>query len=183
MIEYIDEIHTYLYDGVIIPSVSQILSEKIFIDKYTGIPEQILNAKARYGTEVHSLIEKLENGIECEPSSVWIKASLEQYRDLKAQNNINVLEQEKIVCYEGLYAGRFDMIAEINGQLCLCDIKTTAELDLEYLSWQLSMYELAYGKTFDKLMAIWLPKKDLAKLVEVKRKPKEEIEKVIEYLR
>ena len=179
MIEYIDEIHTYLYEGIIIPSVSQILHEKIFPDKYKGVPEQILSNKAKYGSEVHSIIEKLENGIEYDTSSIYIKQSIEQYRALKEQNSINVLEQEKIVCYKGLYAGRFDMIADINGKLCLCDIKTTAELDLEYLSWQLSMYELAYGKKFDKLVAIWLPKKGLAKLVEVKRKDKEEIEKVI----
>ena len=52
-------------------------------------------------------------------------------------------------------------------------------LDEEYLSWQLSMYELAYGKKFDKLYAIWLPKGGIAKLVEIKRKNKKEIEKII----
>ena len=97
MIEYIDEIHTYLYDGIIIPSVSQILHEKIFPNKYKGIPEKILFNKAKYGSEVHSIIEKIENNIEYEVSSIYIKQSIEQYKSLKEKNNIKVLEQEKIV--------------------------------------------------------------------------------------
>ena len=72
------------------------------------------------------------------------------------------------------------MIARIGEDLCLCDIKTTAELDLEYLSWQLSFYELATGKTFDKLYAIWLPKKELGELVEIERKPRKELLRKLE---
>ena len=71
------------------------------------------------------------------------------------------------------------MIANIGTDYCLCDIKTTASLDKEYLSWQLSLYAYAYGKEFDKLYAIWLPKKDLGKLVEIERRSKEEIEKLL----
>ena len=67
------------------------------------------------------------------------------------------------------------MIARIGKDICLCDIKTTSELDKEYLSWQLSFYELATNKHFDKLYAIWLPKKELGELVEIKRKSKEEL--------
>ena len=75
------------------------------------------------------------------------------------------------------------MIADISGAICLCDIKTTAELDEEYLSWQLSYYELAMGKTFDKLYAIWLPKKGIGVLKEIKRKPKQLlIKKLNEFL-
>ena len=61
MIEYIDEIHTYLIDGIIVPSVSQILHDKVFPDKYKGVPEKVLMAKAEYGTKVHSIIEDIEN--------------------------------------------------------------------------------------------------------------------------
>lgn len=189
MIEYIDSIHTYLYDGVIIPSVSQILA-KLFPDKYKGIPEDILERKAEYGTKIHKAIELYEKNLykgkdkafeiaKVGLSIIQIEA-LGQYVKLKERYNIEVIEQEKIICYKGLYAGRFDMIAKVNGELCLLDIKTIAEYDEEYLSWQLSMYELGYGKMFDKLYAIWLPKKRIGKLKSVIRKSKEEIEKVIE---
>jgi hypothetical protein len=60
MIEYIDQDHVYLYNGEIIPSVTQILSF-IFPDKYKGIPEYILKNKSQYGTKIHEAIEKFES--------------------------------------------------------------------------------------------------------------------------
>lgn len=179
MIEYIEEAHLYLYDGVIIPSVSQILHEKVFPKKYNGVPRWILERKADYGTEVHSLIEKIEQGQEYEASSIYIQESIGQYEKLKEKNNFKVVEQEQIVCYQGLYAGRFDMIIEMDGKRCLCDIKTTAELDKDYVSWQLSMYELAYGEEFDKFYCLWLPKGGLGKLVEVEKIEKEKILEIV----
>lgn len=178
MIEYLEEEHLYLIDCVLVPSVTQIL-QRIFPTKYKNIPKWILNNKAEYGTKVHKAVEELENGIELNYDSVYINESIKQYIRLKEKFNINVLEQERIVHYKKIYAGRFDMIAEINGKLSLCDIKTTAELDKEYLSWQLSLYELAYGKTFDKLYCIWLPKGGIGKLIEIERIEKEKIFKKI----
>jgi len=75
------------------------------------------------------------------------------------------------------------MIASIRGEVCLCDIKTTAELDKEYLSWQLSYYEMAMEKQFERLYAIWLPKKGLGQVVPIERKPRELlIKKLNEFL-
>lgn len=178
-IEYIDSLHIYLMNGEITPSVTQIL-EMIFPDKYKNIPKWILDRKADYGTKVHKAIEDYEKGIYIIDCGAYVFESLKQYIKLKEKHNIKVLDQEKIVGYKELYAGRFDMIAEIDGQDCLCDIKTTAEVDKEYLSWQLSMYELAYGHRFDNLYCIWLPKGGLGKLIKINRIEKEEIERKLE---
>lgn len=175
MLEYIDEEHLYLYNGIIIPSVSEILHKYIFKDKYKDIPESILKTKAEYGSTLHKAIEDLENFKEYKTTSIYQELSIEQYLDLKLKHKMIVLKQEEIVCYKGIYAGRFDIIASVNGELSLIDIKTTAELDLEYLSWQLSLYELAYGKKFKKLYALWLPRKNIGKLVEIPRKSKKQI--------
>ena len=180
MLEYIEEAHLYLYNGVIIPSVSGILHKYIFKDKYKDVPENILKAKAKYGSEVHKAIEDLENLEDYKVSSIYQELSIKQYLDMKVKYNISVLEQEKMVCYKGIYAGRFDMIANVNNELCLIDIKTTAELDLEYLSWQLSLYELADGRKFDKFYCIWLPKKEIGKIIEIERKNIKEVEKLLE---
>ena len=179
MLEFVEEEHLYLLDGVIIPSVSQIL-HYLFKDKYKDIPESVLSAKARYGTTIHESIENYEKGIELPVLDYIQKASLNQYIKIKQENNIKVLDQEQMIHYKDKYAGRFDMIAKVGNDTCLCDIKTTAELDIEYLSWQLSLYEYAYGKKFDKLYAIWLPKRELGKLVEIKRKEEKEIMDLIE---
>lgn len=195
MIDFLEEPHIYLVNGVITPSVSEIL-HFIFPDKYKGVDRKILNKKAQYGTTIHESIEMYEANIKTmsiqEAFDVTIQAkelsyiqeaSLRQYLKLKGRYKIDVLEQEMMIQYKGKYAGRFDMIADISGAICLCDIKTTAELDEEYLSWQLSYYELAMGKTFDSLYAIWLPKKGIGVLKEIKRKPKELlIKKLNEFL-
>lgn len=177
-VEYIEKGHIYLVNGVIVPSVTEIL-QKMFPDKYKDVPRETLQRKATYGTIIHNYIEQYEKGIITIELDYIKKASFCQYLRLKDKYNIKVLEQEKIVNYKDIYAGRFDMIAEINGKRCLCDIKTTASLDKEYLSWQLSLYEYATGEKFDKLYAIWLPKKDIGRLVEIKRKSKKEIEKLL----
>lgn len=195
MITFLDEPHIYLVDGIITPSVSEIL-HFIFPDKYKGVDKRILNRKAEYGITIHESIEMYEANIQTmqleDAFNVVIQAkdlnyiqeaSLRQYVKLKREKKLMVLEQEKMIQYQRKYAGRFDMIANVNGALSLCDIKTTAQLDEEYLSWQLSYYELAMGKTFDKLYAIWLPKKGLGVLKEVERKPKKLLlEKLNEFL-
>lgn len=182
MLEFIEEEHIYLYDGVIIPSVSEIL-HFIFPDKYKNVDLKILNKKAEYGSKVHETIECLEQNKTLPEIDNIQEFSINQYKRLKDKYNIKVQVQEQMINYKNDYAGRFDMIATINDELCLCDIKTTSELDKEYLSWQLSFYELAfmnmYGTKFEKLYAIWLPKKRYGELVEIKRKTLNEMLEVI----
>ena len=168
MLEFIEETHTYLYNGVVVPSVSDILAF-IFPQKYSGIPKAILEKKANFGTNVHKAIELYEKNVGEIPLTYVEEEAFIQYLKLRNRHGIDVKEQETMVHFLDLYAGRFDMIADIAGHHSLADIKTTATLDEEYLSWQLSLYELAYGVMFEKLYAIWLPKKGLGKLVEIQR--------------
>ena len=108
---------------------------------------------------------------------MYQKKSLEEYKKLKNEYKIEVLSQEQIVSYKYEFAGRLDMIANVNGVKCLLDIKTTSSVDKEYLSWQLSLYEYALGEKFEDLYCIWLPKKGLGKLIKIERKTKKEIER------
>lgn len=185
MLEFIEKEHLYLYEGVIIPSVSEILAF-IFPNKYEGIPKWILENKAEYGTLVHKLCEELDLGKSFEELkqeydfNYIIEASLKQHLKLKEKYNIEPISMEKRVCYQGLYAGTYDLEANINDEFSLIDRKTTAELDKEYLSWQLSFYELASGKTYDKFYVEWLPKKELGQVVEIERKTKKELLKVLD---
>lgn len=185
MVEYIEESHTYLVDGIIVPSVTQLLQFK-FPEKYKGVPETVLNSKAEYGTKIHRLIEILNDTgnfypvIEAVNEFDYIIAnSLEQYAKIFLNNTFVPISQEDIV-YNDRVAGRYDLLAKVNGDISLCDIKTTATLDKEYLSWQLSIYNYLGKLNAEKLYAIWLPKKDLGKLVEVDFKTDEEIENLIE---
>ena len=188
MIEFIEEGHLYLKDGVLVPSVSEIL-HFIFPNKYAGIDKEILNKKAEYGSKIHEAIECIEQNKTLPKLDSIHEFSISQYKRLKDKHKIEVIDQEQMINFKDKYCGRFDMIANVNGFYSLCDIKTTAALDKEYLSWQLSYYELAfismYGvSNFDKLYAIWLPKKGYGEVVEIERKSKSELlEKLKEFER
>ncbi len=187
MIEYIDETHTYLIDGIIVPSVTQIL-EKVFPNKYIGVPEKVLREKADYGTHVHWLIQIIEERKPKKPLA-YLKRycgmnfieeeSIKQYLELKKKNKIEIMEIEKLVHYENKYCGRLDIKALVNGKRAIIDIKTTATFDEEYVSWQTSYYELA-DEPQENLYCLWLPKRHLGNLIKLKRKTKKELLKVLE---
>ncbi len=178
VVEFIEDGHIYVVDGVITPSVSEIL-QFVFPNKYSCIPQQILRAKAQFGTNIHNAIECHEQNL---PFSLTPMEQIvfEQYLNLKKENVIEVVEQEVMVNYQDKFAGRLDMIANINGKRSLVDIKTTAKLDVESLAFQLGLYAMAYGEKFESYYCIHLPKKDVGRLVEIKPKSKEEILKVLE---
>ena len=183
-VEFIEEGHLYLKEGVLIPSVSQIL-EFIFPNKYAGIPEYILNNKANFGTEIHKIIQDYEEKKEAPTSTdIHVKLAFEQYLKVKEKEGILPSNFEELIVYKDLYAGRLDMIAGINLYRCLVDIKTTQKLDEESLSWQLGMYKLAWEhlnpkQPIEHCYCLWLPKKDLGQLVKVLPKTKQQIEKVL----
>lgn len=177
-LEFIESIHEYIYQGVIIPSVSELINF-IMPNKYKGIPERILKEKAEWGTRIHQAIENYENGLETALTELE-QVTFEQYLKVKEKYNLNVLEQEKMICFEGRYAGRLDMVADVNYYRCLIDIKTTAKLDKEALSWQLGMYKIAYPEPIEKCYCLWLKKGDLGRLVEIIPKTEKEILKVVE---
>lgn len=175
MVKFIKDTHQYTVDGILVPSVSTILRETIFKDKYKNVPEFVLKRAAEFGTAIHDAIEHDDKlFLDEQQERVY-----DEWKRLQEEENIQPEEQEQIVHYQTEYAGTFDMIANIKGEKCLVDIKTTYSLDLEYLSWQLTMYAIAYGHE-GKLYAVWLPKKGKAKLVEVPAKPFHEIHELLE---
>ena len=181
MIEFLEEPHLYLKDGILVKSVTQIL-QLIFPDKYKGIDKRTLDKKAQFGTKGHSIIEHLDvSDLEEARNQVLdienkdLQICIREYLRLVEKHKIQPLEHEKIVSYEYLYCGTLDLIVQVDGIVSLCDIKFTAELDKEYLSWQLGMYALALGKEFEKYYCVWLPKKNLGQLVEIIPKTKKEI--------
>lgn len=175
MVNFIKETHQYTVDGIIVPSVSTILKEVLFQDKYKEVPKFVLERAAAFGTAIHDAIEN-DDTLFLDETQIQV---FQNWKTLQQEHKIEPVEQEQIVHFEKEYAGTFDMIANINGEKCLVDIKTTYNLDIEYLSWQLSMYALAYGHT-GKLYAVWLPKRKDAELVEIPGKAYHEIQELLE---
>lgn len=172
-LEYLDDTHTYLYGGVIIPSVSELCTHatgKCFDD----IPKSILEAKAEYGTQVHQAIEDYEKGLEVVADSPYLKAALREHTELRDMYANHNLIMEQIVAYKGQYAGRLDILADPY----LVDIKTTYSADIEWLEWQLGYYRLALsdmGVFPNKFYLEWLPKGKMGKLIEITPKTDKEL--------
>lgn len=181
MVEFIENGHYYLYDGLyIIPSVTQIL-QKIFPDKYKNVPDDILKRKSAYGSIMHKYIEQYEKGFITINLNYIQEASFNQYLKLKDKYNIKVLEQEQIVHYKDIYAGTFDIYGKVDDEIALIDIKTTAKLDKEYLKYQLNLYRFASKNKnkIKKLFALWLPKKDIGRLIEIEIMTDKEIKDLL----
>lgn len=176
-LEFIESTHTYLYDGVIVPSVTQLINY-IYPNKFDGVPKDTLLAKSKFGTNIHNAIECYEKGEEFKLSSME-RVVFEQYLRVKEREQIEVVEQERMIHYEDRFAGRLDMIANVRGVRSLVDVKTTAKIDYDSLSWQLAFYELGCDEKFEKHYVLWLPKKGMGRLVEIKPKTKEEVLEVV----
>ena len=56
-LEFFEDEHLYLVDGVIVPSITQILSHR-FGRKYAHVRRDVLERAAQAGTAVHEAIER-----------------------------------------------------------------------------------------------------------------------------
>ena len=145
-LEYIDETHTYLVNGVIVPSITQIMKIK-FDNKYNGIPKAILNNAAKKGTEVHEAIERL-----CKTGEVTDLKEVKNFMFLQKQYKFEVLENEiPIILFKDdkpIAGGRLDLVLRQNGVIGGADIKRTSNLDKKYLEAQLNLYRIGYRQCY-----------------------------------
>ena len=145
-LEYIDETHTYLVDGVIVPSITQIMKIK-FGNKYNNIPKEILNNAAKKGTEVHEAIERL-----CKTGEVTDLKEVKNFIFLQKQYKFEVLENEiPIILFKDdkpIAGGRLDLVLRQNGVVGGADIKRTSNLDKKYLEAQLNLYRIGYRQCY-----------------------------------
>ena len=182
-VRFDEQSHTYTTsDGRQLTGVTSILKQALFPDKYKGIPEAILAKTAERGTAIHN---------ECEDVNLFGEGALNEisseearsYHELLSREGITMIYSEYLVTDDEVVATMIDCIDDKGN---LYDIKTTRELDIESLSWQLSFCDYLFTKQniflerpSSKLYGIWL-RGSTAKLVEVERKSDDDIEEVIQ---
>jgi hypothetical protein len=147
LLEYIDETHKYLFNGVILPSVTQILKIK-FGNKYNGISKEVLQKASEKGTMVHQAIEDYEKR---NIDNTEIK-ELRNYKFLKKRFEFECLENEiPIVLFlddKPVCAGRIDLILKEKDQIGVADIKRTSSFDKEYVAYQTNLYRIGYQQCY-----------------------------------
>ncbi len=147
ILEYIDETHTYLYNGVILPSITQILKIK-FGNKYNGVSKEVLKKASENGTKVHEAIENYERRNIDEPGCV----ELRNYKLLKNRFGFKCLDNEvPIVLFldgKPVSAGRVDLIITEGDKVGIADIKRTSVFDKEYVTYQTNLYRIGYQQCY-----------------------------------
>lgn len=179
ILEYEDETHTYICDGMVVPSVTTILGQ-MFDKKYANIPSKVLNEAARKGTLLHNAIEKAEKtgfaeGYELSFAEQEIAEEFRSYLFLKRSYGFTCEGNEMplLISFKNkiIAAGRMDMLVlDRDGRLGIADIKRTAQMDKNWLSYQLTLYSFglaySYGINAEFLRCIWL-RKDQRKYAEI----------------
>lgn len=145
-LEFLNDSHIYLCDGIIVPSITQVLKKK-FGGKYDGISKAVLNRASEKGTEVHEALERY-----CKDGTESDLPEVRNFRFLKDAYHFEVVGNEVpvILSRNGnpLCAGRLDMVLQMGEEIGLADIKRTSTLDKEYLAWQLNLYRIAYTQCY-----------------------------------
>ena len=145
-LEFFPDGHVYLVDGVILPSITQILSAR-FGGKYANVNKADLDRAAAAGTAVHAAVEAyVKTGAESD------LPELRGFKFLQRSYGFDVVDCEvPVILFDGedpVAAGRLDLVLRMNGELGGADIKRTATLDKDYLFYQLNLYRIAYAQSY-----------------------------------
>ena len=145
-LEFYEDDHVYLVDGLIVPSVTELLSTR-FGKKYQGVSDEVLKARAEEGTRTHEAIEAY-----CKDGTESDLPELRNFKFLQKAFNFEVVDNEVPVILwersEPICAGRLDMVIKKDGELGLADIKRTSVLDRNYLFYQLNIYKIAFEQCY-----------------------------------
>lgn len=145
-LEYFDDTHTYLYEGLMLPSVSRILGTK-YRNEYASVPPAVLNNAAQRGTAVHKAIENYNNSGYDDGSE-----AVRNFKFLQKQYGFEVLDSElPLVLFKDdipIACGRLDMTMLMDGETGIADIKTVSTLNKEKIAYQLNLYRIGLMQSY-----------------------------------
>lgn len=173
---YFDDLtHSYLTDtGAFLMGVTSLMRKHGLSVDYADIPipQEVLQKATERGTKIHKDIE-----LYCKGEIVENSPALKAFKGL----NLPVIANEYLISDNEMIASSIDIVLD---DYSLVDIKTTSQLHIEPLSWQLSIYAYLFELQNPNLKAGKLYglhiRSGKAKIVEVERKPTEEIERLFQ---
>lgn len=172
--------HTYHLGEKELQGVTGILHRRLFANKYAGVSQEVLNKAAQRGSFIHGMCD-LVDSLGVVPDEKCVEAA--NYIKLKESKKLVCVASEYLVSDNEHYATSIDAVYEGTIGVILNDRKTTSKLDMEYLSWQLSinayLFELQNPDVpVDGLSATWL-RGDICEYVDVERKPVEDVKALL----
>ena len=140
ILEFIEETHTYLANGMIVPSVTQIM-KPMSEEYYNNLPLSVLEIAADRGTRVHKAIEEYEkfSAIQMNEFDSDIVDYVKNYQIAKVLKKFRPINQEFRLT-DGFFAGTIDMLAMYDKQQVIIDLKATSKFNKELAEVQLAGY-------------------------------------------
>lgn len=179
MLNFDETTHTYTTeDGKHLISVTQLMQKHGLAPKYDAVPSEVLRAKAERGTLIHKEIETY-----IKTGEIGFTAELSHFIKATKENNTEIKASE-LMLYNDIVAGTADLVLCQDGTYIIADIKTTATLHKEAVSWQLSIYAYLFNNGKDikvtKGQAYHFDKNGDLKIVDITLKPVEEIKRLMD---
>ncbi len=184
--------HTYLLNGKYLSGITDMLHRQLFPDEFSGVPAEMIEQAALYGTSVHESIEQFD--------SSWTNDGTQEvadYIDICRKNALTHERSEYCVTDGANWASNIDKVFRLSPDtFALADIKTFGTMTAdkqEKARWQLSVYAYLFEQTnpnatVGKLYIIHLRDKikadgtidHIATLLEVDRIPSEVCKKLLD---
>ena len=121
-LEFDEASHTYTFDGIVIPSVTQVLKP---LTDYSAIDPATLKIAQEKGKAIHKMVE-LDCSINLDEAALpeWMRPALERWRQFVSESGFSVIASEQRVhsLVYG-YAGTLDLYGEMRGHKVIIDIK------------------------------------------------------------
>ena len=134
-----EENHTYLLGDKYLSGITGTLQRQFFPNEFEGIPKDVIDAAAQYGTDVHHSCEDFDHA--------WINdgtVEVQDYIQICKENNLTHECSEYTVTDGSDWASRIDKVYRVSDDTFdIGDIKTYGVMTADKLAkakWQLSIY-------------------------------------------
>lgn len=134
-----EENHTYLLGDKYLSGITGMLQRQFFPNEFEGIPKDVIDLAAQYGTDVHHSCEDFDHA--------WINdgtVEVQDYIQICKENNLTHECSEYTVTDGSDWASRIDKVYRVSDDTFdIGDIKTYGVMTADKLAkakWQLSIY-------------------------------------------
>ena len=134
-----EENHTYLLGDKYLSGITGMLQRQMYSNEFEGIPKDVIDAAAQYGTDVHHSCEDFDFS--------WINdgtVEVQDYIQICKENNLTHECSEYTVTDGSDWASRIDKVYRVSDDTFdIGDIKTYGVMTADKLAkakWQLSIY-------------------------------------------
>lgn len=152
--------HRYTFDGRELQGITSTLLACAFPKLYEGIGDGTLMKAAARGTTVHEAMQSYCNGEWVPPD---VEAVVSKGKQLLDDAHLEPIAWEYLVTDFEKYASAIDIVCmTTDGEIAIVDIKTTSELNYDYVALQTGIYRRAFLRLNPALhvagtYVLWLP--------------------------